>query len=64
MSLIHWEPLKEINTLRQRMNRLFDEMIHPEQTHGIFPKLEKLTWHPAVELKEVDKDIPRGKNQR
>jgi HSP20 family protein len=57
MSLIHWEPLKEINTLRQRMNRLFDEMIHPEQTHGIFPKLEKLTWHPAVELKEADKDI-------
>ncbi|MEA5571126.1 Hsp20/alpha crystallin family protein [Calothrix sp. UHCC 0171] len=57
MSLIPWEPLKELNTLRQQMNRLFDEIIHPEQTHGIFPKLEKLSWHPAIELKEADKDI-------
>jgi HSP20 family protein len=57
MSLIHWEPLKELNTLRQQMNHLFDEMIHPEQAHGIFSKLEKLTWHPAIELKEADKNI-------
>jgi HSP20 family protein len=57
MSLIHWEPLKELNALRQQMNHLFDEMMHPEQTHSIFPKLEKLTWHPAIEVKEADKDI-------
>jgi HSP20 family protein len=57
MSLIHWEPLKELNTLRQQMNRLFDEMIHPEQTHGLFPKIESITWNPAIEIKEADKDI-------
>jgi HSP20 family protein len=57
MSLMHWEPLKELNALRQQMNHLFDEMMHPEQTHSIFPRLEKLTWHPAIEVKEADKDI-------
>jgi HSP20 family protein len=57
MSLMHWEPLKELNALRQQMNRLLDEITHPQQTHGSFPKLEDLAWHPAIELKEVDKDI-------
>lgn len=57
MSLIHWEPLKELNTLRQQMNRLFDEIMHPEQTQGIFPKMENLTWSPAIEVKETDRDI-------
>lgn len=57
MSLIHWEPLKELNTLRQQMNRLFDEIMHPESTQGIFPKMDNLAWNPAIELKETDRDI-------
>lgn len=57
MSLINWEPLKEINSLRQRINRLFDEIVHPDQMHNVFPKLENLAWHPAIELKEADKDV-------
>jgi HSP20 family protein len=55
MSLIHWEPLKD--TLRQQMNRLFDEIMHPEQAYNLFTKLENLTWHPAIELKEADENI-------
>jgi HSP20 family protein len=57
MSLVHWEPLKEINALRQHINRLFDEIMHPEQMHKIFPKLEGLNLSPAIELKELDQEI-------
>ncbi|MUG93569.1 Hsp20 family protein [Scytonema sp. UIC 10036] len=57
MSLIHWEPIKELRALRQQMNRLFDEMMHPEQTHNIFSKMSRIAWNPAIELKELDKDI-------
>lgn len=57
MSLVNWEPLKEINILRQQMNRLFDEMIHPQETHDIFSKTGNSTWNPAIELKEKGKDI-------
>lgn len=57
MSLIHWEPLKEINALRQQVNHLFDEIMHPEQMRSIWSKLDNLNWHPAVELKELDNDI-------
>ncbi|BAZ10010.1 heat shock protein Hsp20 [Calothrix sp. NIES-4071] len=57
MSLVHWEPLKEINALRQHMNRLFDDIMHPEQMHKVFPKLEGLNWSPAIEVKELDQEI-------
>lgn len=57
MSLIHWEPLKELNTLRQRMNHLFDEIIHPEQIHDIFSKIENLNWNPAIEIQETEREV-------
>ncbi|NWF59542.1 MAG: Hsp20/alpha crystallin family protein [Fischerella sp.] len=56
MSLIRWQPLRELDTIRQQMNRLFDEWMHREQSEGLFPKLGA-TWAPAIELKETDADI-------
>ncbi|SRR5579883_1319654 len=54
MSLIRWQPLKELDTLRHQMNHLFDEMMHSEHELGQFPKLENAAWAPAIELKESD----------
>jgi hypothetical protein len=28
MSLMQWQPFKDLNTLRQQMNHLFDELTH------------------------------------
>ncbi|MFH7026641.1 MAG: Hsp20/alpha crystallin family protein [Heteroscytonema crispum UTEX LB 1556] len=56
MSLIHWQPLRELDTLRQQMNRLFDELIHSTSTSNLLPKNIN-TWAPAIELKETDTDI-------
>ncbi|MFQ4141595.1 Hsp20/alpha crystallin family protein [Chlorogloeopsis sp. ULAP02] len=56
MSLIHWQPLREINALRQQMNSLFDEWMHGERTTSLLPT-SNLAWVPAIELKETDTDI-------
>ncbi|PSB34924.1 Hsp20/alpha crystallin family protein [Stenomitos frigidus] len=57
MSLIRWQPLKELDTLRRQMNHLFDEMIHSDREFDQFPQLENALWAPAIELKETDKDV-------
>jgi HSP20 family protein len=57
MSLIRWQPLKELDTLRHQMNRLFDELIHSDREFGQFPKLETAMWAPAIELKETDTEL-------
>jgi HSP20 family protein len=62
MSLMRWQPLKELDSLRHQMNHLFDELIHgdnlqPTSTSSELaqsPKLENLLWGPAIELKETD----------
>jgi HSP20 family protein len=57
MSLIRWQPLKELDTLRHQMNHLFDELMHGEREIGQFPKLENVMWAPAIELKETDQAV-------
>ncbi len=57
MSLIRWQPLKELDTLRHQMNHLFDELMHSDRELGQFPKLENAMWAPAIELKETDTEL-------
>lgn len=57
MSLIRWQPLKELDTLRHQMNRVFDELMHSDREFNQFPKLETAMWAPAIELKETDTDL-------
>ena len=65
MSLIRWQPLKELDTLRHQMNHLFDELTHSDDLRligdhrefGQFPKLENAMWAPAIELKETDTEL-------
>lgn len=57
MSLIRWQPLKELDTLRHQMNHLFDELTHSDREFEQFPKIENAMWAPAIELKETDTDL-------
>ncbi|WAL59751.1 Hsp20/alpha crystallin family protein [Thermocoleostomius sinensis] len=49
MSLVRWEPLREINALQRQMNRLFDDVMSPLSRYedGNF------TFFPPVELNET-----------
>jgi len=65
MSLIRWQPLKELDALRHQMNRLFDELMHSNDLQLVadhrefdqFPKLENVLWAPAIELKETNTNL-------
>jgi HSP20 family protein len=41
MPLIRWHPLKELDALRQQINRLFDELVHGEREFGLLPKIHR-----------------------
>lgn len=57
MSLIRWQPLKELDTLRHQMNHLFDDLMHSDREFTQLAKLENMLLVPAVELKETETDL-------
>jgi HSP20 family protein len=57
MSLMRWQPLKELDTLRDQMNNLFDEWMHGASTPGLLRKFGSVSNLPAIELKETDTDL-------
>jgi HSP20 family protein len=57
MSLIRWQPLKDLDNLHQQMNHLFDELIRTESNQSLFPKMMNGTWMPTIELQEAGADI-------
>ena len=55
MTIAKWEPLKDLLTLQDRMNRLFDESVR-----GIRPGEEALNsalWSPAVDIYETENEV-------
>jgi HSP20 family protein len=57
MSLIRWQPMKELDSLRHQINRLFDELVHREGESDWFSRIELDAWEPAIELKETDSEV-------
>lgn len=54
MSLIHWQPQKELDTLRHQINHLFDDLMHCDRESGQFTNFESAICSPAIELKETE----------
>src|SRR3712207_2472489 len=54
MALVRWEPVRELNTIQQEMNRLFnaffDAPAGPPSNGGTGPR----RWVPAMDLVESD----------
>ncbi|NEO88511.1 MAG: Hsp20/alpha crystallin family protein, partial [Spirulina sp. SIO3F2] len=49
-SIIHWQPLSEIDTFRRQMDRLFNE-VYSNSTQS------PVTYKPAIELKDNEHDL-------
>jgi HSP20 family protein len=54
MALVPWDPFKNILSLQERMNRLFDEAVNRGQAGDA---LTGPTWSPAVDIYETEEDI-------
>ena len=55
MTLTKWDPFKDLLTLQDRMNRLFDESVR-----NVKPGDEALSsaiWSPAVDIYETDDEV-------
>ena len=54
MALMRWDPFKELLTLQERMNRLFDEVLpKAREEEG----LARGVWSPAVDIYETEDSI-------
>jgi HSP20 family protein len=55
MSLIRWQPIRELDLLRRQMDQLFEGL-----TERDFPMLSmngETKWMPAVEVKETETEV-------
>jgi HSP20 family protein len=53
MTVVRWDPFRDLITLQDRMNRLFDESMR-----GARPADESTTsWSPAVDIYETENEI-------
>lgn len=68
MSLIHWNPLKELDNLRRQMNSLFEEMMHRNRLSSntgferwsgfnLLSDQSDLSWSPAIDFKETEQEL-------
>ncbi|MHB8174800.1 MAG: Hsp20/alpha crystallin family protein [Nitrospirota bacterium] len=52
MTLVKWDPIRNLVSLQERMNRLFEDSIKsPEDS------VDRGAWTPAVDIYETEKDI-------
>jgi HSP20 family protein len=49
--------IKEFNSLRQQIDRLFDDILHEQPQLGIFSKISEPLWSPAIELQETETEL-------
>ena len=52
MALVKWDPMGELTTFRQQMDRLFDSFLGREIST---PSLER--WNPSLEMSETSDEI-------
>jgi len=52
MALIRWDPFRDIMTLRDKMNRLFDDTVKGEEK-DMFGS----TWAPSVDIYETENEL-------
>lgn len=55
MALVRWEPFKDLLSIHDRMNRLFEDTFY--RGKGLEEELTKGTWTPSVDIFETQENI-------
>ena len=55
MAVIRWTPFRELTTMQERMNKLFEDVM--KAPHRSDEGLSTPNWAPAVDIYETDKEI-------
>ena len=54
MAIQRWDPLRDLREIRDRMNRLFDDVAARSPGSGNGETVESTGWQPPVDVFEVD----------
>ena len=54
MAIIRWDPFRDMVTLRERMNKLFEDMA---ASRGEEKELATSSWAPAVDIYETENEV-------
>ena len=57
MAIVRWEPFRDLVSLQDRMNRLFDESVRTARTGNADDWALGGSWAPAVDIYEQDGNI-------
>ena len=57
MALVRWEPFREMVTIQDRMNRIFDEAFRANRGAGSQEDYALAAWTPAVDIYEQEGNI-------
>lgn len=57
MAIVRWEPFRDLVSLQERMNRLFEESFRGINRSGSEEEWSVGTWAPAVDIYEQDSNI-------
>lgn len=49
--------IKDFHSLRQQIDRLFDDIVHEQPPLGLFSKMGETPWMPAIELQETETNM-------
>ncbi len=56
MAIVKWDPFKDMVTMKDRMNRLFDEVFSKSQFYGDENMRDGL-WSPSVDIYETENNV-------
>ena len=54
MAIIRWDPFRDIVTLREKMNRLFEDAV---TARGEEKDMISSTWTPSIDIYETENDL-------
>ena len=54
MALTRWDPFRDIATLQDRINRLFEDAFPPTRTGDPNGQTDTVAWRPVVDIYETD----------
>ena len=57
MAIVRWEPFREMVTIQDRMNRIFDEAFRANRSAGSEEDYALAAWAPAVDIYEQEGNI-------
>ncbi len=55
MTIVRWDPFRDVAALQDRINRLFNESFG--QTRDLDDDMRACAWRPAVDIYEVENEI-------